>query len=87
VPTFIVLDNARIHHGLDETITRQWMEKFHTSLYFLPPYRPELNMIEILWKQAKYHWRTFVTWPKELLRNKISELLHAVGSKFKISFA
>jgi transposase len=54
VPTFIVLDHARIHHGLDETITRQWMEKFHTSLYFLPPYSPELNMIEILWKQAKY---------------------------------
>ncbi len=25
-------------------------------LLFLPPYSPELNLIEILWKQAKYHW-------------------------------
>jgi transposase len=23
-------------------------------LYYLPPYNPELNRIEILWKRAKY---------------------------------
>ncbi|WP_422646233.1 transposase, partial [Xenorhabdus nematophila] len=28
-------------------------------LLYLPAYSPELNLIEIVWKQAKYHWRRF----------------------------
>jgi transposase len=27
--------------------------------YFLPPYSPELNRIEILWKKMKYEWLPF----------------------------
>ncbi|MFL9856252.1 transposase [Paraburkholderia madseniana] len=26
------------------------------GLFYLPPYSPELNLIEIVWKHAKYHW-------------------------------
>ncbi|WP_196800768.1 transposase, partial [Xenorhabdus nematophila] len=26
-------------------------------LLYLPAYSPELNLIEIVWKQAKYDWR------------------------------
>jgi len=44
-------------------------------------------MIEILWKQAKYHWREFTTWSKESFRSKISELLDGFGTKFQINFA
>lgn len=85
-PTFIVLDNARIHHGLDDDITWRWMTQHKVILCYLPPYSPELNMIEILWKQAKYHWREFVTWTKESLPEKVRELLDGYGSKFQISF-
>ncbi len=85
-PTFIILDNARIHHGLDDSLTLRWMKEFNTFLCYLPAYSPELNMIEILWKQAKYHWREFVTWSKESFRSKISELLDGFGSKFQIDF-
>lgn len=56
-------------------------------LCYLPPYSPELNMIEILWKQAKYHWREFATWSKDSFRAKISELLDGFGTKFQIDFA
>ena len=28
-------------------------------IYFLPPYSPELNLIEILWKRIKYEWLDF----------------------------
>lgn len=87
VPTFIILDNARIHHGLDDRLTLRWMKEFNTFLCYLPTYSPKLNMIEILWKQAKYHWRDFVTWSKDSFRFKISELLNGVGSKFQIDFA
>jgi hypothetical protein len=86
-PTFFILDNARIHHGLDPATKLRWMTEFNTVLCYIPPYSPELNMIEILWKQAKYHWREFVTWSKDTFRDKVRELLDGFGSKFKINFA
>ncbi|MBT9462293.1 MAG: transposase [Rugosibacter sp.] len=34
VPTFIILDNARIHHGLDDSLTLRWMKEFNTFLAY-----------------------------------------------------
>lgn len=48
VPTFIILDNARIHHDLDVSLMLRWMTEFKTFLVYLPTYSPQLNMIEIL---------------------------------------
>jgi transposase len=56
-----VLDNARNHHGIDQEKLDGWMINHRLLLMHLPPYSPELNPIEIVWKQAKYHWRRFVT--------------------------
>jgi transposase len=86
-PTFIILDNARIHHGLDDDTTLRWMSDYNTFLCYLPPYSPELNMIEILWKQAKYHWREFITWSKDSFRNHIQSLLDGFGTEFQINFS
>lgn len=85
-PTFIVLDNAKIHHGLDHEITTRWLTMHNATLVYLPPYSPELNMIEILWKQAKYHWREFVTWSKDTFRTEVAALLDGFGTKFQINF-
>lgn len=87
VPTFIVLDNARIHHGLDDSLTLRWMMEFKVFHCYLPPYSPELNMIEIVWRHAKYHWREFATWSKDTFRAKVSELPDSFGTKFQIGFA
>jgi transposase len=86
VPTFIILANTRIYHNLDDSMTLRCMKEFNTFLCYLPPYSPELNMIEILWKQAKYHWREFATWSKNSFRSKISELLDGFGTIFQIDF-
>jgi transposase len=56
-------------------------------LFHLPPYSPELNLIEIVWKHAKYHWRRFVTWTKETIDAEIGKLFAAYGSEFEIRFA
>jgi len=85
-PTFVILDNARIHHGLDDDTLLRWMNEHNTFLCYLPPYSPELNMIEILWKQAKYHWRAFVTWSRDTLHENVRELLDGYGTKFQINF-
>jgi transposase len=84
--TFIVLDNARIHHGLEEDVIWRWMTQHRAILCYLPPYSPELNRIEILWKQAKYHWREFVTWTKDTLLENVRQLLDGYGTKFQINF-
>lgn len=48
----IVLDNARIHHA---TLIQPFLEdhRDQLELVFLPPYSPQLNLIEGLWKWLK----------------------------------
>lgn len=48
----MILDNARIHHA---KIIQPFLEehKNRLMLVFLPPYSPQLNLIEGLWKWLK----------------------------------
>jgi Transposase and inactivated derivatives len=48
----IVLDNARIHHA---KLLQSFLEemKGRLQLVFLPPYSPQLNLVEGLWKWLK----------------------------------
>jgi transposase len=50
--TVVVLDNARIHHA---KLLQPFLEDNEDSLelLFLPPYSPNLNLIEGLWKWMK----------------------------------
>jgi len=85
--TIVVMDNASIHHNIEHTLRTRWLYDHLFVLLYLPPYSPELNLIEILWKQAKYHWRSFTSWSKDKLVAEVSSLLSGVGDKFQISFA
>lgn len=50
--TVIVLDNARIHHAkILEPFLKE--NEGRLNLMFLPPYSPNLNLIEGLWKWMK----------------------------------
>ncbi len=48
----IVLDNARYNYAI---VTRNFAEENNIKLLFLPPYAPNLNLIERLWKFTKKH--------------------------------
>ncbi|AZM96524.1 hypothetical protein EI420_12895 [Vreelandella venusta] len=52
----VILDNARMHRS--KAFQRKlidWMaHRIH--LVYLSPYSPELNLIEILWREIKYWW-------------------------------
>ncbi len=85
--TFLVLDNARIHHGIDAEIRERWLREHNMILVYLPAYSPELNLIEIVWKQAKYHWRRFITWTKDTMHDELDSLLGGYGSQFAINFS
>lgn len=85
--TLVVLDNATMHHGIAPETREDWRVNHRLVLLYLPPYSPELNLIEILWKHAKYHWRRFVTWAKDQVREEAVKLMQGFGSAYKISFA
>ena len=83
----VVIDNAAIHKGeAIDNKRRQWAAQ-GLHLYYLPPYSPELNRIEILWKQAKYYWRRFCSLQGNELLHEVNSILNAFGTKFTINFA
>ncbi|AIW87912.1 Transposase [Bacillus mycoides] len=65
-----VLDNARIHH---EKLLKPFLRKNRQwlTLIFLPPYSPNLNLLEWIWK-----------WLKE---NVISNRFHASQEEIRVS--
>ncbi len=85
--TLVVLDNARTHHHIDPEKLDEWLVEHQLVLIHLPPYSPELNPIEIVWKHLKYHWRRFVTWSKAELAEQVQKLMADIGSTYKISFS
>jgi transposase len=85
--TVVVLDNASFYHNIDQETIDRWFLEHQMVLFYLPPYSPELNLIEIVWKHAKYHWRRFVTWTKETIDAELGQLLAGYGPEFEIRFA
>jgi len=49
---FLILDNARYHHA---KIVTEWVQanQDRIELHFLPPYSPNLNAAEHVWRMAK----------------------------------
>jgi len=87
-PALIVLDNAPVHKsGAFESRIESW-ENQGLYLMFLPPYCPELNLIEILWRKIKYEWLPVSAYQSfKDLSEALDEVLRKVGSKYRLSFA
>ena len=54
VPLVIVLDNASLHRGANVDRALPDLRKRNVYLYYLPPYAPELNAIEPLFRAVKH---------------------------------
>jgi transposase len=52
-PVFLILDNSQVRHSV---ILREYAEQSNRmlTLFFLPPYSPELNPDEWVWKNVKH---------------------------------
>ena len=55
VPRVVVLDNAGIHTSKAVRAARPGLARLGIYLYHPPPYSPELNRIEPVFKQVKHH--------------------------------
>ena len=88
-PTVLVLDNASIHKALLVKAKLAHWAIQGLTLFFLPPYAPELNRIEILWRFCKHYWLTPEAYqtPQTLLQH-VTDLLLAIGTpNYQITFA
>jgi len=85
--TVVILDNASIHTSkLFKAQIQKW-KNLGLELIFLPPYSPELNKIEILWKHMKYHYHKLEAYTSfDNLYNHIKHLLLGYGNIYDINF-
>jgi hypothetical protein len=87
-PVLIVLDNASIHTSAEVKAQIKRWEEQGLYLLFLPPYCPELNLIEILWRKIKYQWLPFSAYQSfKDLSEALDEVLRGIGSKYRLNFA
>ena len=85
--TIVILDNSPIHKSKKFMAKiEEWKEK-DVLIYFLPPYSPELNLIEILWRRIKYQWLDFDAYKSfQNLKEKLNFVLNNFGIKYDIKF-
>ncbi len=86
--TIVVLDNCSIHKSKAfKAKIEEWKTVNDLYIFFLPPYSPELNPIEILWKRIKYQWLSFDSYDSFTnLKSKLNCILSEFGTKYDIKF-
>lgn len=86
-PTVIVMDQASIHSSntiLDKI--EEWKER-NITIFELPSYSPQLNLIEILWRFIKYQWLeidAYKNWTTFVAA--IEKILREFGTTYVINF-
>jgi transposase len=76
-PCVIVLDNASAHVSKAVTTALPALAAAGVTLYYLPPYSPELNRIENLWRQTKYQALPVRSYRSlDALRAAVEDALH-----------
>jgi transposase len=85
--TVVILDNSPIHKSKKFIAKiQEWKEK-DLLIFFLPPYSPELNLIEILWRRIKYNWIPLDAYLSfQNLKDRLSFVLNNFGTKYDIIF-
>jgi len=85
--TSVWLDNSPLHRSHEFMRHRpQWVKR-GLMIQYLPPYSPELHLIEILWRFINYHWWPFSAY-KSLpwLVQAVEDILTRFGTDYTRSF-
>ena len=69
----VVMDNLASHKV---TGIREAIDEVGASVWYLPPYSPDLNPIEKLWSKVK-------TWLRRIAARTVQGLIHAVGDALR----
>jgi transposase len=85
--TYVFLDNSPLHRSQEfMRHIPQWVKR-GLIIKYLPPYSPELNLIEILWRFIKYHWLPFSAYISfSCLVQAVEDILTRFGTDYIINF-
>ena len=87
-PTIVVLDNASIHTAKIIKNQRAIWESRNLYLFFLPPYSPQLNIAETVWRHLKGGWLQPDDYRQDdRLAYAVNRCLANVGKELKIKFS
>ncbi len=85
--TVIVMDNAPPHKSKKFKAKMEEWKKKDILIWFLPPYSPHLNIIEILWRKIKHTWlRPKDYTSMETLLEALDTIMSKVGDTLTINF-
>ena len=85
-PLVVILDNASIHTAKKYQPYWDLLTEAGMRFYFLPPYSPELNRIEMLWRKMKYQWLPFKSFTPSELEQAIESIGTGFGSEYTLTF-
>jgi len=85
--TVVVVDNAPTHTSKKfKEQMKSWEEK-GLRIFFLPPYSPQLNPIEQLWKFMKYYWIELDAYKSvENMKDYVEKVITGYGDIYEIIF-
>lgn len=85
--TVLVLDNARIHTAkVIQKRLKIWQQR-GLFIFYLPPYSPQLNVIERLWKEVKQGWLRPCDYVDfDSLRYGVNRVFANIGSMLNLNF-
>lgn len=86
--TVLVLDNASVHKA--KTIQNQlkYWQKRGLYVFYLPPYSPQLNIAETLWRKIKKEQIDPLNYiDKDMLFYSVSQCLAQIGNTWNINFS
>ena len=76
----MVMDQAGWHIAHELEVPK------NMRLVLLPPYSPELNRIETMWRLMKHRWMEVKRRTKEELERAVEQVFEHFGSQFKMDF-
>jgi len=63
------------------------MGEKRTHSFYLPPYSPQLNPIEMVWKFMKYYWIELDAYMStENMKNYVEKVIMGYGVNYAINF-
>lgn len=80
-PVYIVLDNARYQKC---KVVTELAAELDINLVYLPPYSPNLNLVERLWKLVKGELRTRYYGEFETFKQRIHDILEVLWTTYEV---
>ncbi len=85
--TVVLIDNASTHTSKAFLNNIDGWEGQNLFIQNIPPYSPELNKIEILWRKIKYEWLNFSAYESfASLKENLNHILANIGLEYHINF-